>query len=171
GNYSFSFANGQLTVTKASLTVTADNKSRVYGDANPSFTASYSGFKNGETLATSGVTGSPSLATTATATSSVAGSPYTITAAVGTLAAGNYSFTFVNGSLTVTPATLTVTADNKSRVYGDANPAFTASYSGFKNSETLATSGVTGSPSLATTATATSSVAGSPYTITAALGT
>src|SRR5204862_169293 len=167
GNYSFRFANGSLTVTKASLTVTADNKSRVYGYANPVFTASYGGFKNGETLATSGVTGSPSLATTATATSSVAGSPYTITAAVGTLAAGNYSFSFAHGQLTVTPATLTVTVDDKSREYGDANPAFTASYGGFKNSETLATSGVTGSPSLTTTATASSSVAGSPYTITA----
>ena len=29
-------------------------QSRVYGDANPTFTASYSGFKNGETLATLG---------------------------------------------------------------------------------------------------------------------
>src|SRR5205814_642546 len=107
--------NGQLTITKATLTVTADDKSRGYGDANPTFTASYSGFKNSETLATSGVTGSPSLTTTTTATSSVAGSPYTITAAIGTLAAGNYSFTFVDGDLTITKATLTVTADNTSR--------------------------------------------------------
>ena len=96
GNYSFSFVTGHLTVTKATLTVTADDKSRIYGDANPAFTASYSGFKNGETLATSGVTGSPSLTTTATATSAVAG-PYAITAASATLAAGNYSFSFVDG--------------------------------------------------------------------------
>jgi MBG domain-containing protein/Big-like domain-containing protein len=171
GNYSFSFVSGQLTVTKATLSVTADDKSRVYGDANPSFTASYSGFKNGETLATSDVTGSPSLTTTATGTSNVAGSPYTITAALGTLASGNYSFSFVSGQLAVTKATLTVSADDKSRVYGDANPVFTASYSGFKNGETLATSGVTGSPSLTTSADPSSSVAGSPYTITAALGT
>jgi len=168
-NYSFSFANGSLSVTKAALTVTADNASREYGDANPAFTASYSGFKNGETFATSGITGSPSLITTATPASSVGGSPYTITAAVGTLSSGNYSFTFANGQLTITKATLTVTADNASREYGDANPTFNASYSGFKNSETLATSGVTGSPSLTTTATA-SSPAG-PHTIAAALGT
>ena len=86
-----------------------------YGDANPTLTASFTGFKNGETLATSGVTGSPSLSTTAVATSPVSGSPYTITAALGTLAAGNYSFTFANGQLTVGKAPLTVTADNKSR--------------------------------------------------------
>src|SRR5919201_521662 len=143
GNYSFSFANGTLTVTPATLTVTADDKSREYGDANPSFTAGYAGFKNGETLATSGVTGSPSLTTAATATSSVAGGPYAIVAALGSLAAGNYSFSFCNGQLTVTKATLTVSADDKTRVYGDANPSFTASYSGFKMAVTPATLTVT----------------------------
>ena len=170
-NYSFSFVNGQLTVTKATLNIDADDASREYGDANPTLTATYTGFKNSETLGTSGVTGSPSLTTTATPTSSVAGSPYTITAALGTLASGNYSFTFSNGLLTITKATLTVTADSASRQYGDANPTFTASYAGFKNSEVFGTSGVTGSPSLTTTATPASSVAGSPYAITAALGT
>ena len=170
-NYTVSSTNGTLTVTRATLTVTAEDGSRVYGDANPTFTPSYSGFKNGENLGSSGVTGSPSLTTTAIAASSVAGSPYTITAALGTLASGNYSFSFVNGHLTVTKATLTVTAQDTSREYGDANPAFTAGYAGFKNGETLATSGVTGSPSLTTSATPASSVAGSPYTITAAAGT
>src|SRR5213078_2100674 len=76
-----SAGSNSLTVSKAPLTVTADNKSREYGDANPSFTASYGGFKNGETLATSGVTGSPGLTTTATPSSAVGS--YAITAAVG----------------------------------------------------------------------------------------
>src|SRR2546422_731268 len=160
-----------FSIAKANLTVTANNATREYGDANPAFSASYSGFKNGENLGTSEVTGTPSLTTSATATSAVAGSPYAITAAAGTLSSANYTFTFATGDLTITKATLTVTADNKSRDYGDANPLFTASYSGFKNSEVLATSGVTGSPSLTTTATPASSVAGSPYTIAAALGT
>src|SRR5204862_311177 len=125
---------------------------------NPTFTASYSGFQNGQTLATSGVTGSPSLTTLATATSSVGGSPYTITAALGTLASGNYSFSFVDGDLTITKATLTVTADPKSRPYGAANPTLTAGYSGFKNGETYLTSDVLGSPALNTSAVATSPV-------------
>src|SRR2546425_2039455 len=159
-----------FSVNKALLTVTADNKSREYGDANPVFTASYGGFKNGETLATSGVTGSPSLTTAATATSLVAGSPYAIVAAQGTLAAGNYTFTFVNGQLTITKATLTVTADNKTREYGDANPAFTASYGGFKNRENLAPAGGTGSPSLTTGGTRAGEGGGSPYAIVAAHG-
>jgi hypothetical protein len=90
-----------LVVDKATLTVTADDAARNYGVANPTFTASYSGFVNGETLATSGVTGSPSLTTTATLTSPPG--PYPITAALGTLAAANYAFFFVNGTLTVRP--------------------------------------------------------------------
>lgn len=155
-NYSFSFVNGTLTINKAVLTVMANAASRTYGAANPSFTAGFTGFKNGQNLASSGVTGAASLTTTATPASPVG--PYTISAAVGTLAATNYSFSFVDGTLTVNKAVLTVTADAASRVYGDPNPLFTASYSGFQNGEILATSGVAGSPSLTTTATAATNV-------------
>src|SRR5205823_11943257 len=140
---------GTLTVGKATLTVTADGKSRVYGDANPAFTASFSGFKNGETMATGGVTGSPTLTTTATQTSAL--TSYPITPAQGTLSASNYTFVFVNGTLAVNKATLTVTADNVSRAYGAANPALTASFTGFRNGETVGTSGVTGAANLTTT--------------------
>ncbi|HUS16665.1 MAG TPA: MBG domain-containing protein, partial [Chloroflexia bacterium] len=165
-NYAVTLINGTLTIAKAVLTVTADNKSRIYGDANPAFTASYSGFKNGETLASSGVSGDPALATPAVATSNVGTHP--ITAALGGLSAGNYSFSFAPGTLTITKALLTVTADNKVRVYGQPNPAFTASYGGFKNSETLGNSGVTGAPSLSTSAVSTSNTG--TYPIIAAQG-
>src|SRR5207237_1236921 len=132
-----------LTINKAHLTVGADNETRLYGDAD-AFSATITGFKNSETLATSGVTGSASLASTDIATSP-AGSTFTITAAQGTLTATNYDFTTFNtGTLTVSKAHLTVSADNKARLYGDAD-AFTATLTGFKNSETLATSGVSGS--------------------------
>src|SRR5205823_2980860 len=114
GSTSNSFSQA---VTKAMLTVTANNQARAYGNPDPTFTTTFSGFKNGQTLATSGVTGSPSLTTTATASSSVSGSPYTITAAAGNLAASNYSFSFVSGQLSITKATLTVSADNQSRAY------------------------------------------------------
>ena len=61
-------------MSKAVLTVTADDQSRAYGAANPALTATITGFKNGEILATSGVTGSPSLSTTATTATSPVGS-------------------------------------------------------------------------------------------------
>jgi hypothetical protein len=86
-----------FTVSKVMLTVTANNASRNAGAPNPLFTASYLGFVNGETQSV--LSGSPSLTTTAT-TGSGPGS-YTITVAAGTLSAANYSFSFVNGTLTV----------------------------------------------------------------------
>ena len=89
-----------LTVTPAVLTVTTANASRVYGAVNPAFTASYSGFVNGDTQTV--VSGSPSL-TTATTISSPVGS-YPITAAIGTLTATNYTFAFTPGTEIVTQA-------------------------------------------------------------------
>ena len=82
-------------------------------------TSTITGFVNGDTQA-SAVTGTPNLTTTATA-AFPAGS-YPITTAVGTLAAANYTFTFVNGILTVNKAVPTVTANDASRAYGTANP-------------------------------------------------
>jgi sugar lactone lactonase YvrE len=93
-----------VVVNAAVLTVTANKASRVYGSTNPTFTASFSGFVNGDT--SSVLSGAPSLTTTATNTSAPAS--YSITAAAGTLAASNYTFSFVNGTLTVTAATQTI---------------------------------------------------------------
>src|SRR5437868_1323797 len=167
GNYSFTFfAPGTLHVTKAVLTVTADDKSRQYGDANPAFDATISGFKNGENLATSGVTGTASCSSAAIANSTVA--DHTISCTIGTLSATNYTFSFVGGTLTVTQATLTVTANSHSREYGDANPILDATISGLKNGENLASSGVTGTASCSTAATTASAVAN--YSITCTIG-
>ena len=47
-NYLVTFVPGTLTVTKAPLVVTAENYTITQGDKLPEFTASYSGFKNGE---------------------------------------------------------------------------------------------------------------------------
>ena len=95
-------ANFSLTntgsVSKPVLTVTANNASKVTGAPLPTFTATITGFVNGDTLAV--VSGAPSLTTTATA-SSPAGS-YPIIAGLGTLSALHYTFAFVNGTLTVT---------------------------------------------------------------------
>ncbi|MBF9143814.1 MBG domain-containing protein [Hymenobacter properus] len=119
-NYNSASDNSkQLVIGKAALSVTADDKSRTYGDANPAFTASYSGFVNGETLATSGVSGAPAVSTTATTASSVGA--YPITASAGTLAAANYSFTYTNGTLTINKATPVVTWNNPANItYGTA---------------------------------------------------
>ena len=124
-NFATSTSTGLAqVVNKATLTVTADNKTRVYGDPNPVLTAMITGFVNGEVLATSGVTGSPSLTTTAITTSPV--NTYPITAAVGTLAAANYQFTFVAGQLSVTARPVTIAPNSgQSKIYGDPDPTLT----------------------------------------------
>ena len=154
-------AYGTLPVLSATLTITADSKTKVYGAALPTLTASYAGFVNGDTSAS--LTTPPTLTTTATAASHVAGNPYAITASGAAIP--NYAITYVAGSLTVTTAPLTITANNQTKVYGAALPPLTASYAGFVNGDTSAS--LTTPPTLTTTATAASHVAGSPYPITA----
>ena len=156
-NYTISYASGTLTVTPVPLTITAANQTRLYGAANPAFSATYAGFVNGDTAAS--LTTSVSLAAIATS-SSPAGS-YSITAS-GAVDA-NYTISYASGTLTVTPVPLTITAANQTRLYGAANPAFSATYAGFVNGDTAAS--LTTSVSLAAIATS-SSPAGS-YSITA----
>ena len=77
-DYSITYVAGNLTVTTAALTITADNQTKAYGAALPALTVSYSGFVNGDSSAS--LTTQPTLTTTATASSHVSGNPYTITA-------------------------------------------------------------------------------------------
>ena len=145
GNYALNYASADLTVTQRAITVTADAKSRAYGDANPALTyqVSGSGLVNGDTL-------SGALATSATTASNVG--IYGITQ--GSLAAsGNYALNYASADLTVSQRAITVTADAKSRAYGDANPALTYQVggSGLVNGDTL-------SGALATSATTASNV-------------
>ena len=171
--YGFSYANNAtaITVGKAHLTVTADNKSMTYGGGNPSFTDTITGFVNGEVLGTSGVTGGPTLSTNATTSGSgsynVGSGTWTITAAANNLSAANYDFTYANGTLTVNKAVLTATADNQTRLYGQGNPAFSETVTGYVNGDTSAV--LTGSATGSSAATSTSNVGG--YAITASTGT
>src|SRR5439155_1394010 len=113
-----------IDVNKAALLINADNKSKVYGQANPALSASYSGFVNGETAAD--LDTPVSVSTTATASSPVGGYPITASEA----ADANYAISLVEGALTIGRASLLITAENKSKVYGQANPELSASYSG-----------------------------------------
>ena len=50
---------------------------------------------------------------------------------------GNYSVTITNGTLTISAAALSVTANNATRVYGDPNPVLTGAISGLKNGDNI----------------------------------
>jgi hypothetical protein len=160
GDYTITYVNGALTVTPASLVITAGNKSKVYGAALPTLTVSYAGFVNGDGV--NSLTTTPAISTTATAGSHVAGNSYTITASGAV--DGDYTLSYVPGSLSVTPVSLTVTADSRSKLYGAALPALTASYLGFVNGD--GANSLTTKPTISTTAAAASHVAGNPYAIT-----
>src|SRR5205823_10711664 len=53
----------------------------------------------------------------------------------------DYTITFVNGTLSIGQAPLTINADNKSMTYGGVLPALTMTYSGLVNGDTPATFG------------------------------
>ena len=91
-----------LVVNKALLTVTAVDASKKHGQPNPAFTATYSGFVDGDTAAKS-LTGQPAISTTATANSP--SGTYPLVISQGNLASTNYNFSFVNGTFTISGST------------------------------------------------------------------
>jgi hypothetical protein len=105
-DYTISYAAGALTVTPAPLTITANNQSKAYGQANPPLTVSYSGFVNGDTAAS--LTTTPTITTTATTTSAVSASPYPIN--VGGAIDPDYTIVYRAGTLTITGVATTATA-------------------------------------------------------------
>jgi hypothetical protein len=155
-NYTVNFVSGTLTVNKAALTLTGNDATREYGAADPAFSSTLTGFVNGETAVTAGVIGSAGGVSSALAASPVGTYAYTPTA--GTYAAANYAFTqFVDGRVTVTPATLSIVAQAATRTYGAAEPTFVGSITGLRNGDALSAA-VAGTLAFTTDATLTSNV-------------
>lgn len=101
---------------------------------------------------------------TLTCTSSVTHSSpvgtYPITMCSGASAGPNYTVVYSLGSVTVNPASLTITASGATFTYGHSVPAITPIYSGFVNGES--SSVLTAQPTCSTTATSSSPVGGYP---------
>ena len=125
-NYSFSYTDGDLTIDKATLTVTADDLTRIYGEPNPPLTIIYSGFvgTDDETVLDVPVT----VSTTALQNSD-AGS-YPIVASGGS--DNNYTYIYINGTLTVTKLeqTITITDYPVKLLVGDSYTLVATSTSG-----------------------------------------
>jgi hypothetical protein len=142
----------------ATLIITADNQTKVYG-ATPMPTLTYTvhGLLGSDTLTTE-----PTLSTDAAINSHVGS--YTISAS-GAAASSDYTIAYANGTFSVTPAPLTITPDSKEKIYGGLLPALTiSSYVGLVNGDTIADIAVL--PTASTLAKATSPVG--VYAITAA---
>ncbi len=155
-NYTISYVSGTFTITPAPLTITAGNGTMTYGGTVPSFSATYSGFVNGD--GASSLSPQPTVSTTATSSSPAGTYPTTASGAVNP----NYTITYQPGTLTVGKATLTVTANNQTMPLGGPLPAFTVSYSGFVNGD--GASSLTTPPTATSSATATSPTGSYPIT-------
>ena len=115
-NYDMFYSKGTVTITPAPLTITADDRTRVYGeDAPAAYTASYDGFVLGDDEGdVTGLTidgGAP-------AGADVGSYPIHVSGA----SIPNYAVDYVTGTEHVTPAPLTITADDKTKVYGGVGP-------------------------------------------------
>jgi hypothetical protein len=140
-NYTVSSSNGTLTIGAAPLTAAAANVTRLYGDVNPAFTGTLTGLKNADNI-------TATFSTTTDPTSAVG--TYSITPTFADPGAKLANYTVVSsGTLTISPAPLTVSAASASRIYGDANPAFTGTLTGLKNADNITASFTSAGPASA----------------------
>jgi hypothetical protein len=123
GFYPAASITRSLTVNKAALTITADNKIKFESEVNPALTATYTGFVLGET---SSVLLTPTVISTTAVTASLPGNyPITVSGATS----NNYTISFVNGIMTIQPKqTQTITFNTPAvKTYGNADFAIGAS--------------------------------------------
>ncbi|NIG57743.1 MBG domain-containing protein, partial [Chitinophaga sp. Cy-1792] len=131
-NYTITYADGVLTINPAAIIVTANAATKTYDGLpyNGGNGVTISGLVNNES--NSVVTGTPVYTGNAQNAVNVGG--YTIMTAG--LTAANYTITYAGGTLTINPATLTITANDQSYCVGNTAPALTVNYSGWVNAET-----------------------------------
>ncbi|HMF71807.1 MAG TPA: MBG domain-containing protein [Flavitalea sp.] len=120
-NYSLltSTATVKGTIIQKEISITGITKTKVYGSADPGFTYNVSGLITGDKMSGS---------LTRVNNKNVGQYPITI----GTLTAGaNYHVVqYTSASLTITPAPLTISAEDKAKQQGNVNPALTFRYDG-----------------------------------------
>ena len=132
-DYNITSTTGTLTIKKRPLTVTAGDKSRVYGDANT--TAGYvnntAKVNVGATTATTGLVNgdaiddvTETIDPTATVTTNAGTAGLWTKASAAHFSSGtaaNYDINYVDGHFNITKRALTLVAGDKSRIYGTAN--------------------------------------------------
>jgi hypothetical protein len=117
--YNIDFVSAAFEITPKPITVTAGAKSMTYGDIDPVLTYQVTGTLEGSDSFTGSLSRIPG---------QDVGS-YTILR--GTLgiddgnSGANYDLTFVTANLTVNARLITITADDKEKVFGGTDPAFT----------------------------------------------
>ena len=119
-NYDISYVDGTLSVHARTLTITADDRNKTYGDllvlGDQGFSTNTGGLANGDSV--TAVT-----LTSAGAAKTAAKGDYDVVASAAVGGAGtelsNYDISYVDGTLSVHARTLTITADDRNKTYGD----------------------------------------------------
>jgi flagellar motor protein MotB len=113
-NYDITYTTAKLTINAKPITVTAEAKIKTYGDNDPAltFTTAVGALENNDTL--SG---------TLTRVAGDTVGEYTINQ--GTVTNSNYTITYASAKLTINAKPITVTAEAKTKIFGDNDPALT----------------------------------------------
>lgn len=127
GNYTISFMDGQLEILPAELQVIAENSVKTYGETDPVFNVGFQGFVFGENESV--------LNGTLEFTREQGENTGLYSVTPSGLSSGNYSINFTNGLLGILPTELVVTASSAVKVYGQTDPVFSSTYSGFAYNE------------------------------------
>lgn len=131
-NYTFTYVKGTMTVGKAALTITADNKTMQQGGPLPILTASYAGFVNKDNA--SSLSTLPTINTAVTLSSPAGTYPITVSGAKDP----NYNFSYVSGTLTISAGTIHVTANPQTKEYGSSDPIFSYTFTGLAHGDSAA---------------------------------
>lgn len=133
-NFEVTYDKGALNINPFEIKIDANDASTVYGTA-PSYSAVISGYQYDDTAP---VVFSGALSFTPAFNSQINVGTHTIVpGGVSLVQPTNYYITYVNGSLSVTPATLTITADSKSPACSSL-PTFTSTITGYRFSDAAA---------------------------------
>lgn len=119
-NYDFQYESGMLTISKAPITVAAAARTKVYGDNDPQLTYQIT---QGQLFGQDKLSGALSREPGEDVNS------YPISQ--GTLDNPCYNITYIPGELSITPRALSITAENKVKMYGEDDPELTAIFEGF----------------------------------------
>jgi uncharacterized repeat protein (TIGR02543 family) len=152
-NYAITYKPGTLEVTKASIaiTITANSASKTYdGTAltNNGYTLTAGTLAAGDIISNIVVAGS---ITDVGSVNNVVNSKVTVIKHGDTVVTSNYNITYVNGTLTVKPVAIELTANSDTKTYdGTAliNSGYTITSGSFVGTDGLASVAVTGSQTL-----------------------
>jgi filamentous hemagglutinin family protein len=161
--YDITYADGMVMITQRAITVTASGVNKVY-DGTTAAAVTYGDNRvAGDQLTVSGTAAFADKNAASGVGVSVSG------ISLGGADAGNYNLAGTTATTTadITPASLTVTANNVTKTQGQANPALAYSYSGFAGGENQAV--LTGAVNISTTATTSSPVGGYAINLTGTL--